>query len=279
MTELDYRVEDLVRELANKFRKTHDALDWSASVDDLIKLHGYDQDRYSRNPASSISTRLRPKVEQQGKRKVSALVSVTEKVILLSTDLHEAKEPFAKAHELGHAVLEWHREILYVCDEHDLTQRTRLQMEFEANTFAGEVLLPKELLAPYYTQFPVSMDTVLHIKQAAGASIEGTAYAYVRHHPGVCGVVVLEDILDENGIATGVRLKRKSLSKAAVATRKAGISLLGHNQEFGQDHRLYHAGRRLREVVETQITIGKERPCAASIFNNGYNTFCLLSPA
>jgi hypothetical protein len=279
-SKVDYRSEPGVREAASEFRKKHGALDWSASVDDLIEAHGYGQDRYLARAPTGFGAKLRDAIERVGK-KVKALVSVRDQVILLSTDLHDSKEPFAKAHELGHAVLDWHREILYVCDEHDLKHSTQLQMEFEANTFASELLLPKDLLQKYYDKFETSMETVLLIKEHARTSIEMTVYAYVRHHPRVCGVAVLEDVKDENGEVVAVRLAGKSLSTPAVRTRKASISLLQNGQEFKKGHVAFEHAKKQRQVMNAEIHIGKKvegNHCNASIFNTGYKTFCLLTP-
>jgi hypothetical protein len=279
--DVDYRTEPDVRAAAIEFRQKHDALDWSADVDALIELHGYDQDRYSARAPSGVGALLKSAVVST-RKKVKALVSVTEQVILLSDELHDAQQPFAKAHELGHAVIDWHRDILYVCDEHDLSHRTRQQMEFEANTFASELLLPEELLRPYYDKFETSMQTVLLIKEKAGTSIEMTVYAYVKHHPGVCGVAILEDVKDEDGILTAVKLARKSLSRKAAKTHTAKISLLENGQLFERGHLMFQSAQLKRTVTQTEIHIGDDKDtnrCTASIFNSGYRTFCLLTPA
>lgn len=172
-SQINYRIEQAVRAHALEFRKQHDALDWQATVDDLISLSGYEQGWYDpERPDDWLAN------ETDAKKKVKALVSLKNRVILVSTDLHQAKTPFAKSHELGHTQLPWHKKILYVCDEHDLSLATQAQLEFEANTFASELLLPEELLKPYYDRLPPTMETILMLRSQAGASIETTAYAY-----------------------------------------------------------------------------------------------------
>ena len=123
---VDYRTEEKVRAAAIEFRKKHNALDFSATVDHLISAHGYQQDEYGPT-ATGLGGAIKSAVLRVGK-KVKAIVSVTKQLILLSDDLPSAKHPFAKGHELGHAVLPWHKDVLYVCDEHDLSPATRLQM-------------------------------------------------------------------------------------------------------------------------------------------------------
>lgn len=276
---VDYGTDKTVREAANEFRRQHGADDWSATVDSLIESHGFDQGEYD-GTGGSLGSTLRRAISGVGK-KVKALVSVTKQLILIADDVPRVKVPFAKAHELGHAVLPWHRDILYVCDEQDLDLRTREQMEFEANSFAGELLLPKDLLQPFYKKFPTSMQTVLAIKEHAGASIETAIYAYVRHHPGKVGVAVLEDIETEDEAGwkriTGVRLKSKLMSQTGY---KTCIGQLKNGQEFGPEHLLFQQ----KSIGESQpfgIFVGEKRTanntCDAMLLNNGYKVFCLLS--
>src|SRR5262245_2480889 len=131
---VDWSTEEEVRRVARQLRKRHGALDWRVGVDDLIERNGLAQGKY--DYGDSWFRRLISGVA----KKVKALLSVKDNVILVAPDLHYAKEPFAKGHELGHSELSWHREILYVCDEHDLHPDTQAQMEWEANTFSSEVL-------------------------------------------------------------------------------------------------------------------------------------------
>lgn len=267
----------MVREAAVEFRKKHNALDWSVSVDDMIGLQGYVQDKYKPLSFSNFGEWLASAVNRAAKR-VKALVSVKEKVILVATDLHERRVPFAKAHEMGHVVLPWHRDILYVCDEHDLSPSTQAQLEFEANTFASELLLPKELLDPIYSQFPSSLQTVMIVQELSGASIEASAIAYVKHHPGVCALLTLEEIAEVEGApvdenAPRLRLVRKKLSQAAV---NSPLATLARDQTFTSRHVLFTASRSMGTVETTRIRLG-DQVYSATVANNTYKIFCLMT--
>lgn len=109
---VDYRSKQQIRDASIALRKKHGALDWSAKVDDLIKLEGLDQGRYS--PVMRDRWSLASVIHAAAK-KVKALLSLKEQVILVSDDLHYAREAFAKGHELGHSTLPWHREIPPCC--------------------------------------------------------------------------------------------------------------------------------------------------------------------
>jgi Zn-dependent peptidase ImmA (M78 family) len=282
---VDYRTEDQVRAHAVEFRKKHNALDWSVSVDDMIDLQGYSQDKYGQLSFSRFGSWLKSAVTESAK-KVKALVSVKEKVILVSHDLHTRRVPFAKAHEMGHAELPWHKAILYVCDEHDLAASTQEQLEFEANVFASELLLPKDLLEPIYQQFPTSLETVMLLQERSGTSIESAAVAFTRHHPGVCALLTLEEIELEKGVepvASTPRLKlvRKSLSRAAV---KTSLGALKKDQTFPTSHVIFTASRSIGPVTHAGLRlIGADGSHSEAdvykmtIINNSYKVFCLVT--
>src|SRR5687767_7449672 len=141
---VDYRTKGVVRAAAVELRKKHDALDWEAGVDSIIELEGLGQAKFRADPAGVVPS-LRKAIANITK-KIKALLSLKDRMILVSSELHQAKEPFAKGHEVGHSALTWHRDILFVCDEMDLSPATREQMEFEANVFSAELLVPTPLL-------------------------------------------------------------------------------------------------------------------------------------
>lgn len=266
---VDYSKEKVVRAASIELRKKHSALDWSAKVDDLIRLEGLEQGTYSpTRDRFSLASAIRAV-----QKSVKALISVKDQVILMSEDLHHAKEAFAKGHELGHSTLEWHREILYICDEHDLNQSTRDQMEWEANTFASEVLLPEPLMAKLYGQYATSMDTVLHLRNLSGASIESCAIAFANHHPGVCVLLILAPTQDKDG-KPQLSIKNKVVSRAAV---KSSLGSLIKVQDFPAEHVLYTSSR--GDGVGSSLIHMKSDPPTkkykVSTLNNKYRVMAL----
>ena len=277
---IDYeRTAARVVEQALKFRRDNDALSWDAKIDDLISLLGFSQESYRATPSIANVDWITSAVRDARKPGVKALVSVKHEVILVASDLSLPKVPFAKAHELGHAVLPWHREILtFVCNEFDLTPSAQAELEFEANRFAAEVLVPPQLLAPIYATEPTSLSTVFKIKHLSGASFETSAVAYVRNHPGVCALVWLKDIdPDPNNIVTDetmlLRVTRKQLSNAASKTPLWGFD---NSQTIPRGHVVYQASRDMGPPSEVEVTYEAQR-YAASVMNNSYSVLCLMS--
>lgn len=265
--DVDYSTSEEVHRQASEFRRKHGAMDWSVKVDQLIEVHGYAQGSYNPNKQGVLGDLLSGVT-----KKIQALVSLRDKVILLSNDLHRARKPFAKGHELGHAVLPWHQDILYACDEHDLKPSARAQLEYEANEFASEILIPRELLAQVYTQYPISMETVLAIRNWSGASIESVANAYAKSHPQKCVLLVLEEKTKPDGSVV-LQLTRKVVSDPAS---KDIMSTLTKQQEVDTSHVLYTHSRSMNLVETAELNlINSQKRLKISIFNNSYKVLVL----
>ena len=265
----DYSTKALVETHALELRKKHSALDWSAKVDDLIEKEGLSQHRVS--PFATLYGTF-TKLVSTTTKKVKALLSVKEQLILLSDDLPAAKEPFAKGHELGHSSLPWHRDILFVCDEHDLSAGARAQLEFEANAFAPALMLPAPLLEKVYAEYPTSMETVLFLRNASGASIEVCAIRYATNHPRNCVLLVMREE-DANGEPVLV-LKRKALSNSAVKTT---LGNLAREQTFPRSHTFFQNSRGDGPTKVTVGVKGTEKKYQASLFNNTYVVMALVT--
>lgn len=267
---LNYATADEVRACALALREKHDAMDWSANVDYLIRRAGITQGRYTpRSAGLSLKAMLTGVA-----KKIKALLSVKEQLILTSTDIHQAREAFAKGHELGHATLPWHRDILYVCDEHDLSRGTREQMEWEANTFASEVLIPRPLLAQMYDANPTTMETVINLSQLSGASIESCAFAYASNHPRKCVLLKMQE--KKEGEKEVLQCVRKAVSNAAA---RSVLGTLTKTQTFESLHVLFQNSRAPNTVSACYVTMESDpaKRYYASLFNNSYNVFALIS--
>ena len=193
-----------IRSLACELRQKHGAMDWGISPVELIKFEGLDYEEYNLNEKGFLKKLTR------GIKKISKIVRAAlvprEKVVLIDLHLHNAKKPFGQAHELGHQKIPEHRKILYVCSEADLNPKTRLEMEFEANIYASETLFPAHLMNNIYQKYPLSLETVLFLKNVSGASIHSSTIKYVTGNDKECCLLILEPEEDEEG-NKGLRLQ------------------------------------------------------------------------
>lgn len=269
---IDWSTKAAIRAAAVELRRKHDALDWNANIDHLLERSGLAQGRYS--PYLGTGWSFIDFVKNTNKR-VKALLSVKENVVLLATDIHQAREAFAKGHELGHSALPWHREILYVCDEHDLATDTRAQMEWEANTFSSEVLFPEPLLPSIYRLYPTSMETVLQLRSLTQVSIESCAVTYVGNHPRRCVLLILENSKAADG-EPQLKVARKVVSPSAS---RSVLGTLDKGYIFSKHHVLYTHSRG-DSVSTTQVAFknpGNGPPrYEVSLLNNQYRVLALL---
>lgn len=267
---MDYSTKGAVQQVAVDLRQRQGAMDWQARIDDLIAGEGLTQDTFTPYGVGRVFGLIRSAIQKTAK-KVKAVIAVKEKIILVAHDLHQTKTPFAKGHELGHSALPWHREILYVCDEHDLSPNTRDQMEFEANTFSAEVMLPSPLLDTVYGLYETSMDTPLLLHQWTGASIEMCALRYVERHPDECALLTLDELRDTEG-APQLKLSRKCLSPRGARSK---LGSLTRGQTFASNHSLY-VNSRVSSITTRAGLVVDEQRYSVSLFNNTYRVLALV---
>jgi hypothetical protein len=197
---------DRIRLLAQNTRTKHRAMEWGVPPEYLIKKEGLDYEEYNLN-----TNGFRAKVTATIKNLVKiikAAIIPRERTILVDVDLHYAKKPFGQSHELGHNTIPEHREILYVCSEYDLNPQTRDEMEFEANVFASELIFPSPLMESIYKNYPLSMDTILQVKDLSKGSIHSAAIKYVAGAHQECCLLLLKRDQDEQG-NDGLRLTKQ----------------------------------------------------------------------
>lgn len=243
-----------IRLIAEQIRLKHGAMDWGVPIEDLIKKQGLDYSEYDLNSESFLS-KIR-KAAKKVAEKIKAAIFVSEKLILVDRELHYKKKPWGQAHELGHHAIPEHREILYVCSEHDLSKDTRDQMEFEANVFAAELLCPAHLIDEIHINFPIDLQTILYLASVSKGSIESCAIRYVKTSKRTCALLTFENkdgsfiaknkplysskwwkkyknnLGDLNVIVNGLHLYELLLKSSTVDIAKDSIDIGGHNLEI-----------------------------------------------
>lgn len=273
MNTFDKRNIARIMTLAQSMRYKHNAMDWDATPQFLIKREGLDYSEYDLNHDSFFQKYVTGPL-----KKISGMIKaafvVKEQIVLIDEDLHKAKKPFGSAHELGHHGIPEHREILFVCSEHDLNQETRNEMEFEANVFASEILYPNPLMDSIHNKFPMSMDTILYLNRISGGSIHSAALKYVTSSKKECCLVTLEKCTDEND-NPGLTVTNQIPSVAWVKTN--GPKLIKEGQFLPKEHVVSRVAFSPDDVSKGEITIGStEKKFSAESFFNGYIVFALL---
>lgn len=112
-------------------------------------------------------------------RKILGLLDVPARYIAVDPDLHPKRQSFLTYHEIGHDALPWHREILVVTSEWDLSHHVRTIFEAEANRFAGHAIFQLEHMATGYRGRRLRMADLGALAASYRASLSATARQYV----------------------------------------------------------------------------------------------------
>ena len=261
-----------IKSYANDLRIKHNAMDWGAYPPFFMKKEGLFYAEYDLSNGSI----LRKYITEPLRKIIScikAAIVVPERLVLVDEDLHHAKKSFGQAHELGHHIIPEHREIFYVCSEHDLAPQTRIGMEFEANIFASEILYPSQLMNNINRDYPLAMETILQLSQLSKGSVHSSAIHYVQTSAVECCLLILESKLDPEGSSC---LTLKSQISSTPWVRKFGPQFFGKGQVFSENHvlakQVFASSREDISKGNIQMTNSKE----IFQFHAFYNSYIVL---
>lgn len=264
--------KERIKLLAQETRLRYDAMEWGVSPQYLIVKEGLAYEEYNLNDESFLK-KITNKIKEITKV-IKAAIIIKEQVVLIDTDLHHAKKPFGQSHELGHYIIPEHKEILYVCSEADLNPLVRLEMEYEANIFASELLFPSPLMDSIYYNFPLSMETIIYLSKISSASIHSSAIRYVSACKGECCLLVLEKAQDDDE-NDGLTLTKQIPSPAWWNKYN---KLLEDYQFFPACHNLsliVFSGQS-DDIIKNSVTVGDSHRFQVHTFYNRYIVLALL---
>lgn len=109
-------------------------------------------------------------------------------------ELYEGRKRFSIAHELGHYVLGHGQTSDMVCTDKDMISALKDgSKESEANAFAGELLLPTNLVAKGCDVKKVSLGPVRELATRFRTSLTATVLKFVRLCPEMCAAIYCTD--------------------------------------------------------------------------------------
>lgn len=125
-------------------------------------------------------------------------VSGDKAVITISTTiLNHQRQRFSIAHELGHLEIHRHRTSLTLCVSDDMeivaSTETSKPLEYEANEFAAELLLPKRFFAEPCLEEDPSLDFISDLAERFDVSLTATALKYLEYCEEPVAIVYSED--------------------------------------------------------------------------------------
>ena len=109
-------------------------------------------------------------------------------IIRIQTGLTQAaRRRYTIVHELGHRLL--HPDRLTLCAERDMIRYEPGNAETEANAFAAELLMPRQLFEPHCDVARPTLDVVKGLADKFGATFTATAIRFAELCPEACAVV------------------------------------------------------------------------------------------
>ena len=116
----------------------------------------------------------------------------------------EARKRFVIAHELGHFELHKTKRQINICDEEAfLIHYKTSEFENEANIFAGELLIPEELLNKFDNSKDFSKNHISNLANIFNVSLSACAFRYVEN-----GRLPIALIYSKNGIIIWYKINK-----------------------------------------------------------------------
>ena len=115
-------------------------------------------------------------------------------MIINASCLYEARKCFTIAHELGHYWIPTHQVDSYKCLATDINNfLTKEEQELEANIFAAELLMPKEIFSKDISKLSPCMNSILKLSDKYGTSLTSTALRFVKLTLEPCAIIFSEN--------------------------------------------------------------------------------------
>jgi len=99
-------------------------------------------------------------------------------------------------HECGHNLLPWHEDLNYFCSGNDLKPTVHKILEREAFGCGAELMMPREMFVEDILSLKTSISAIEQCRHRYVSSMEMTAIRYAFAHPGLCGLVMVEQTID-----------------------------------------------------------------------------------
>ena len=218
------------------------------------------------------------------KKSPRAILSFSDKMIIVDNKLNENQSRFSFLHEIAHYVLPTHQKELYVCDDKDLDISTQYLFEKEANDFAADLLFIGDRFILEANSERICAGTVKILAEKYKASFEATARRLVIKNIRPCMLIVFKMIKDRYSINTNLNRKwvvHYCISSKAFKTkyfsevsgdvpREIVLQITEPNRDISDSINM--------EIPISTHTTGKKTNFAIEYFYNQYNIFAFLVP-
>lgn len=112
--------------------------------------------------------------------------------IHLYRDTRPERKRLGVFHECGHEIVPWHEDLDYFCTETDIGPTPHKRIEQEAFRCGAEFLMPTKMFVEDILSLGTSILAIEQLHERYVSSMEATAINYAYRHPGLCGIVMVE---------------------------------------------------------------------------------------
>lgn len=231
---------------------------------------------------SELPDELRARKPKRWKRILGAYL-YDEEMIFVDRDESEPRVRFAEAHEVGHAIIPWHRGSFQLDNEDRIFGDTELLLENEAKLAGAHLIFQGASFIERALDFETGLDAPIALSDDYGASMHVTIRHYVEHHPEPVAVLITGRYENMPGLPIFTSLASASWrDRYGDLAPKCGGSHLavlhGDGRPFGD---IIDAALRSSQSVAKAIKVpdhnGDKHKCIAEAFFNQYNVFVMCS--
>ncbi len=112
--------------------------------------------------------------------------------IWFSDSMPDPRKRLSIFHECGHAIIPWHQEINYLCNQDDIMNHSNKRIEQEAFDCGMEFLMPRQMFYDDINDLDINFGSIKILKQRYNSSFEATAIRFASINPLKCAFVVIE---------------------------------------------------------------------------------------
>jgi len=212
-------------------------------------------------------------------QKYRTLLSYDEKVIALNSSEHKhnsANAPrvkFSLFHEIAHYVIPEHIEKFYLCSEEDMSEKTAIILETEANRLAADFIYQKNTFTEEANQYSIEAKSIFTLKDKYGVSYESASRRFVERHILPCALVAYGKSSDAEWdvvyTITSPIFKERFFGKVIRDDDNPRIQEIINSVDIR---------RTISDTISIDIMGEGKRKFDAEYFYNQYRIFALIKP-
>jgi hypothetical protein len=207
---------------------------------------------------------------------VRGAADLRRRVVFIQQSGWQPRILFARAHELGHQAMPWHRmNPDYLDDDHTMGSRIKAVFEREANLFAAETIFQGQRFKEIAGGYRPAFSSIFELAYNHGASRHATFWRFVEDHcDALAGLTYWpnERMVARFGVAPGLSLDINVLHSLSFTKKIGVVTFPGWLERSHPWAQAWVTG----EVAEGETPIMVSGLPSLFLWEAYWNGFCLL---